>query len=469
MRTALCFATLVLAPVAAAYAAETPTSRPNILVIMTDDMGYADIGGHGCLDIPTPHIDSLAKRGVRFTDAYANGSFCTPTRAALISGRYQHRSGNEDLDGVTGPLPRAVTTLPQRLKAAGYATGMAGKWHLGSMEGFRPTERGFDEYYGILGGGSHNLPGPLPGKKDGSRLMVVRGISPEPATEYLQDAWAGEAVRFVEAHRSQPWFFYLAFNAVHTPVQATEKYLQRFTQIEDPQRRVYAAMLSAVDDGVGAVLAKLAETGQLYRTLVVFHNDNGGPTTRNAVNGSSNAPLRGSKCETFEGGIRVPLLMQLPGVIEAGAVYRQPVISMDITATAVALAGADATGLEGVDLVPFVTGKNAGPPHEALFWRCRTRSNNYGARQGDWKYVSSTEGGEQPGPSQQPARDMLFNLADDIGEQHDLATQHSEKLAALKNLYEAWSRDVDADCRKLGIEPKMNDLSRRPTAKKPRK
>ena len=305
-------------------------------------MGYADIGVHGCKDIPTPHIDSLAKRGVRFTDAYANGSFCTPTRAALISGRYQHRSGNEDLDGVTGPLPRAVTTLPQRLKAAGYATGMAGKWHLGTTEGFRPTERGFDEFYGILGGGSHNLPGPLPGKKDGSRLMVVRGITPEPATEYLQDAWAREAVRFVEAHRSEPWFFYLAFNAVHTPVQATEKYLQRFAQIEDPKRRVYAAMLSAVDDGVGAVLGKLAETGQLDRTLVVFHNDNGGPTTRNAVNGSRNAPLRGSKCETFEGGIRVPLLMQLPGVIEAGSVYRQPVISMDITATAVALAGADA-------------------------------------------------------------------------------------------------------------------------------
>jgi arylsulfatase A-like enzyme len=164
------FVRLLLAPVlfaalAPLYAAETPANRPNILVIMTDDMGYADIGVHGCRDIPTPHIDSLAKRGVRFTDAYANGSFCTPTRAALISGRYQHRSGNEDLDGVTGPLPRAVTTLPQRLKAAGYATGMAGKWHLGTTEGFRPTERGFDQFYGILGGGSHNLPGPLAGKE----------------------------------------------------------------------------------------------------------------------------------------------------------------------------------------------------------------------------------------------------------------------------------------------------------------
>ena len=166
MRTTFCLAALLLTPAAALCAADSPANKPNILVLLTDDMGYADIGVHGCKDIPTPHIDSLAKRGGRFTDAYANGSFCTPTRAALISGRYQQRSGNEDLDGVTGPLPRAVTTLPQRLKAAGYATGMTGKWHLGTTEGFRPTERGFDEFYGILGGGSHNLPGPLPGRKD---------------------------------------------------------------------------------------------------------------------------------------------------------------------------------------------------------------------------------------------------------------------------------------------------------------
>jgi arylsulfatase A-like enzyme len=456
-RLFICLFAILLAPFTCLHSATAPQlpARPNILIILTDDMGYADIGVNGCKDIPTPHIDSLAKRGVRFTDAYANGSFCTPTRAALMAGRYQQRSGNEDLDNVSGPLPRAVTTLPQRLKASGYATGMTGKWHLGSAAGFRPTERGFDEYYGILGGASSNFPGIIPGKKPGSRLMVVRGITPEPATEYLQDAWAHEAVRFVGAHRDKPWLFYLAFNAVHTPVQATEKYLQRFAHIEDKQRRVYAAMLSAVDDGVGAVLAKLAETGQLDRTLVVFHNDNGGPTTRNAINGSRNTPLRGSKCETFEGGIRVPLLMQLPGVIKAGSVYRQPVITMDITATAVALAGADATGLEGVDLVPFVNGTKAGSPHDVLFWRSRTRNNNHGARQGDWKFVYSTEGSEAPGPKQTPARDMLYHLADDIGEQRDLAATHPEKLAELKKLYEAWSAEVDADCRKLGISPRM--------------
>ncbi|MFA6562019.1 MAG: sulfatase-like hydrolase/transferase [Verrucomicrobiia bacterium] len=461
-------------------AADTPIHNPNILIILTDDMGYADIGCHGCKDIPTPNIDSLAKRGARFTDAHAAGSFCTPTRAALMSGRYQQRSGNEDLDGVTGPLPRAVVTLPQRLKAAGYATGMTGKWHLGTTEGFRPTERGFDEFFGILGGGSHNLPGIVPGKgKRGGRLMVVRGVTPEPATEYLQDAWGREAVRFVEKHRGKKWFFYLAFNAVHTPVQATEKYLQRFAHIEDKQRRVYAAMLSAVDDAVGAVLAKLRETGQLDRTLIFFHNDNGGPTTRNAVNGSRNTPLRGSKCETFEGGIRVPLLAQWPGVIKPGTVYRQPVITMDIHATALAAAGvgvppsggsepaeAGTPTLDGVNLLPYLSGEKIGAPHDTLFWRCRTRSNNFAARQGDWKMVWSTEGSEQPGPKQTPARYMLFNLAEDLSEQHDLAAKHPDKLAALRKLWEDWSASVDADCRKLGVEPKLEDLSLKPSAKR---
>jgi arylsulfatase A-like enzyme len=209
-----------------------------------------------------------------------------------------------------------------------------------------------------------------------------------------------------------------------------------------------------VDDAVGAVGSKLADTGQLANTLLLFTSDNGGPTTRNAVNGSRNTPLRGSKCETFEGGIRVPLLARWPGVLRPGTVARQPVITMDLTATALALAGANAAGLEGVDLLPFLRGEKTGTPHAALCWRCRTRSNNSGARQGDWKFVHSTEGDATPGPKQQPARDMLFNLAEDSGEQHDCAAKHPERLAALKKLYQEWSDGVDADCRKLGIEPK---------------
>jgi arylsulfatase A-like enzyme len=429
------------------------TQQPNILLILSDDMGYADIGAYGCKDIPTPHIDSIAKNGVRFTDAYAAGSFCTPTRAALMSGRYQQRSGNEDLTSDTGPLPLAVKTLPDRLRAAGYTTGMVGKWHLGEQEGFTPLDRGFEEFFGFHGGGHVYLP---PRSDKGEyNAPILRNREPLHERRYLTDAFGEEAAALVERQRdaTKPFFLYLAFNAVHSPLQVIEKYTARFPDIPVANRRTYAAMLSAMDDAVGLVLAKLDEVGKLNNTLVIFYNDNGGPTTRNAVNGSRNTPLRGSKCETFEGGIRVPLLMQWPGAIKPGSVYHQPVITMDITATAVAVAGARAAGLDGVNLLPYLNCEQTAVPHDALFWRCRTRSNNFAVRQGDWKMVWSTEGAADPGPRQTLARYMLFNVATDISEQNDLAAKYPGKLAALKKLYEAWSTEVDADCRKLGIEP----------------
>ncbi|MBM3335925.1 sulfatase-like hydrolase/transferase, partial [Candidatus Sumerlaeota bacterium] len=441
-RLILTIALLLLAPLAALHAAAAPPKKPNIVVILADDMGYADVGAHGCKDIPTPNIDRIAKGGVRFTDAYANGSFCTPTRSALMSGRYQQRLGNEDLDNVTGPLPSAIRTLPDRLRAAGYTTGMVGKWHLGRTQGFTPPDRGFDEFFGFLGGGHQYFI--QPNGKGEYNAPILRNRDAVDERRYLTDALGEEAAAFIERQRAatKPFFLYLAFNAVHTPLQATEKYLQRFANIEDQRRRTYAAMLSATDDAIGRVMTKLVQTGKINNTLVIFLSDNGGPTTRNAVNGSRNTPLRGSKCETFEGGIRVPMLAQWPGVIAAGATYRQPVISFDVSATALAAAGADATQIDGVDLLPFLTGLKSGAPHNALFWRSRTMSNNYGARQGDWKFVHSTEGDAVPGPKQTPARDMLFNLANDIGEQRDLAATHPGKLAELKKLYQAWSAEV---------------------------
>lgn len=449
----LCTGLCALTMQHAAVGAEAPGGRPCIILILSDDMGYADIGVHGCMDIPTPNIDRIAANGVRFTNAYANGSFCTPTRAALMSCRYQQRSGNDDLDGITGPLPLGIQTLPERLHTAGYTTAMVGKWHLGIQRGYGPLDRGFDEFFGFLGGGHYYLPNP---KGKGSYYApIYRNRQPVNEQRYLTDAFGEEAAAFIARQRdaTRPFFLYLAFNAVHTPLQATEKYQQRFAQITEPRRRVYAAMLSALDDAVGLVLKTLAATGKLKHTLLIFHNDNGGPTTRNAVNGSRNIPLRGSKCETFEGGIRVPLLMQWPGVIAAGSVYRHPVITFDLSATALALAGADTAQIDGVNLIPHIKGQVVRPPHRALFWRSRTRNNNYGIRLGKWKFVHSTEGTEQPGPKQTPARDMLFDLTHDIGEQNDLAALHPEILAELKWLYDAWEAEVDADCRKLGIDP----------------
>ncbi|MEI6714853.1 MAG: sulfatase-like hydrolase/transferase [Verrucomicrobiota bacterium] len=293
---------LLLAPVVALHAASNTPAKPNILIILSDDMGYGDIGSHGCMDIPTPNIDRIAKGGVRFTDAYANGSFCTPTRAAMMSCRYQHRYAIEDL---AGPLPSQANTLPQRLKAAGYTTGMVGKWHLGTGAGFTPVDRGFDEFFGFLGGGHYYIL--APGGKGEYHAPILHNREPVNESRYLTDAFGEEAAAFIErcsttkneepgTKNAKPFFLYLAFNAVHSPLQATDKYQQRFSALTDPKRRVYAAALSAMDDNIGLVLAKLEQTGKLANTLVIFHNDNGGPTTRNAVNGSLNTPLRGSKC-----------------------------------------------------------------------------------------------------------------------------------------------------------------------------
>ncbi len=446
----LCAVLILLGPLALLRAGEKTPRKPNVLFILADDLGYGDIGAHGCKDIPTPNIDRIAARGVRFTDGYANGSFCTPTRAALMSGKYQQRIGCEDL---TRPLPQAVVTLPQRLRAAGYVTGMVGKWHLGAMAGFTPLDRGFDHFFGFLGGGHFYLP--APNQKGEYANPILRDREPLQEKRYLTDAFGDEAAAFVAAQKgsAKPFFLYLAFNAVHTPMQASDKHLAPFARIDNPQRRTYAGMLSAMDQAIGQVLKQLEEIGQLENTVIIFTSDNGGPTTRNAVNGSRNGLLRGSKCETFQGGIRVPLLLVWPGKLQPGTVYRRPVITMDLTATVLALAGADSKDIEGLDLVPYLDGKTDGSPHEVLYWRSRTMSNNYGARQGDWMFVHSTEGAEAPGPKQTPARDMLFNLADDISEKNDLAAAHPEKLAELRKLYGAWSAAVDADCRKLGIEP----------------
>ncbi|MGC4002103.1 MAG: sulfatase-like hydrolase/transferase [Pirellulales bacterium] len=285
----------------------------------------------GGKDIPTPHLDALARDGVRFTDAYANGSFCTPTRAALMSCRYQHRYAIEDLNS---PLPKQANTLPERLKAVDYRTAMVGKWHLGGRAGYTPLDRGFESFFGFLGGGHMYFHHPDGKGEYNAPILRQREVVAE--TRYLTDAFGDEAEAFLETQRdaTNPFFLYLAFNAVHTPVESTEKYIARFSAIENRTRRVYAAMLSAMDDAVGRTLAKLDAIGRRDDTLVVFTNDNGGPTTRNAVNGSQNAPLRGSKCETFEGGIRVPLFMRWPSVLKPGTVYRQPVITFDVSATA---------------------------------------------------------------------------------------------------------------------------------------
>ena len=317
IRTRLALLTLALASIT--FGARAQSRPPNIVVIVGDDMGYADLGAHGSQDMRTPNIDALARDGVRFTDAYVSGPYCSPTRAGFLTGRYPQRFGHEFNLGAPHDefgLPLGETTIADRLKTAGYRTAIFGKWHLGMGEKYQPLRRGFDEFFGFLAG-AHTYINVGTGPN-----RLHEGTTPVESFEgYLTDALADRASAYIKQQAAGPFFLYLAFNAAHTPLQAPQKYLDRFAQIKDEQRRTYAAMVSAMDDGVGKVLGTLREQNLDQNTLVIFFNDNGGPTMEaTTVNGSSNAPLRGSKRTTWEGGIRVPFMMRWAGGLPAGRV-----------------------------------------------------------------------------------------------------------------------------------------------------
>jgi arylsulfatase A-like enzyme len=338
--------------VAAAGAAET--NKPNIVLIVGDDLGYGEILCRGKQDIPTPHLRSLATGGVCFTNAYVSCPVCSPTRAGLLTGRYQQRFGHEFNPGPATAaeaqfgLSLEETTIADRLKKLGYATGMVGKWHLGYRPEFHPQKRGFDEFFGFLGG-AHSY---TDSQADAAN-RILRGTEPVDEPAYLTDAFGREAVAFIERHKSEPFFLYLPFNAVHAPLQAPEKYQNRFSDIDNQKRRTFAAMLSAMDDAVGQVLEKLRADSLEENTLVFFITDNGGPTMQIS---SKNDPLRGFKGQVWEGGIRVPFIVQWKGHLPADKIVDAPVIALDILPTAVAAAGGQTTDgkkLDGVNLLPY--------------------------------------------------------------------------------------------------------------------
>jgi arylsulfatase A-like enzyme len=415
-------------------AADTP--KPNILLIVGDDMGYADVGFHGCKDIPTPHLDALAAAGVRFTQGYVSGPYCSPTRAGLMTGRYQTRFGHEFNPSGDHGLPVTEKTLADRLKAAGYVTGLVGKWHLGKLPEMHPQKRGFDEFFGFLDG-SHDY---------FKSTAILRGNDPVDEKEYLTDAFGREAAAFIERHKSAPWFLYLAFNAVHTPMQADDARLAKFAGIADKTRRTYAAMMFAMDEAIGRVRKKLADAGLEKSTLVAFISDNGGPTMPGVtVNGSRNEPLRGSKRTTLEGGIRVPFLVAWPGRVKPG-VYEKPVIQLDLNATALAAAGVEVKlewKLDGVNLLPFLSGEKPAAPHDALYWRF---GEQMAIRAGDYKLVRYDSNADTlTGARNQPVTAAkLYNLATDIGETKDLAAGQSDKSKELQAKWDAWNATLAA-------------------------
>lgn len=412
-------ASLGLLPELAGIAA----AKPNILIFLADDLGYNDVGMQGCKDIPTPNIDALAKSGVRFTSGYTSGCVCSPTRAGLISGRYQQRVGfDANAEGKAQPTdrgPRALdikqTTFAQRMKALGYATGIIGKWHIGEGEGYRPTDRGFDEFYGYFPFGIAAMNGNVP---------IYRGTNVVERPANHMEQFCKEACSFLDRHQKDPFLLYLPFSAVHGPYVGPEPWLAKFDNMTPLNRRKYAADVNQMDDIIGRVMARLRERGLEENTLVFFLGDNGGPG-----GAANNGALRGTKWTLWEGGIRVPFAAAWKGHIPPGRVLPQPVIQLDIQATAVCAGGGtlptDGT-LDGANLLPLLEGQTEAPPHDALYWRFGIQ---YAVRQGDWKLV-------KPHIDDQP---HLFNLAGDIGEKNDLAAQEPERVKKLQALWDAWN------------------------------
>ena len=413
-----------------------PVRRPNIVVILADDLGFADLGFQGSRDITTPHIDSLARTGVRFTSGYVSHPFCSPTRAGLMTGRYQQRFGHENnmffsLDDQVAGLPLSEITLANMLSDNGYVTGLVGKWHLGSHPRFHPTKRGFKEMYGFVGGGHDYLDPGSPAETKDEHLLPIHREDGKPILEkeYLTTALGREAAAFVTRHARDPFFLYLAFNAPHTPLQAPEPYLRRFASIENKNRRTYAAMVSAMDDAVGKVLAAIREAGAAENTLIFFLNDNGGP----AGNASSNRPHRGTKRMLYEGGIRVPFVIHWQGHLPSGKVVADPVISLDIFPTALAAAGIPVPKdrkIDGVNLLPYLEGRASSPPHRDLYWRT-FGGVNFAMREGRYKLVRNGKSAPE-----------LYDLDADIGETNDLAAKEPQTVARLDASLKRWNGEL---------------------------
>ncbi len=427
-------------------------STPNFLVIVADDLGYADVGFNGCRDIPTPHIDSIAETGVQFSSAYTTYSVCGPSRAGFITGRYEQRFGFErnpqykPNDPNMG-LPLTESTVADVLKPAGYTSGIIGKWHLGAHKSLHPLNRGFDFFFGHLGGGHHYFPELLTiedsysieDEEDSYKTWILHNHEPVQITKYLTDEFSDQAVSFMEQNKDNPFFLFLSYNAPHTPMEAPKEDLERFSHIKNKNRRTYAAMVSVMDEGVGRVLDKLKELELEDNTVVFFLSDNGGPTDHNA---SNNRPLRGKKSDVWEGGFRVPFALKWPGKLPAGTTYDQPISSTDIFATAAALAKAStdpARPLDGVNLMPYLTGTNSGIPHDAIYLR-KFDQQRYAVRRGDYKLVIPEEG--------QPP--VLFNLAEDIGETTNILHAFPEKAEELEALRKQWNAEL-MDPRFLGL------------------
>lgn len=449
---------LYLGIIVTAHAQNTgKEDKPNIIVIFTDDHGFADLGVQGQVDdIKTPHIDHMAAEGVKMTAGYITAPQCTPSRAGLLTGRYQQRFGVDDIN--TGPLPLDEILIPQRLKEAGYVTGMTGKWHL---EPNNIQTKWIEEYMPDLAGKpitSNDIPfsEKLPymaserGFDDCFQGKMIHywvnydlegnTVEKQHITDkrFRLDVQTDAALSFIDRNHDKAFFFYLAFYGPHVPLEATAYYLNRFPGDMPMRRRHALAMLAAIDDGVGAIRESLRKYGILDNTIIFFTSDNGAPlkidkkdepiNIQRNWNGSLNDPWVGEKGMLSEGGIRVPFIVSWPGKLPQGVSYERPVSSLDIAATSVAVAGLDEVeAFDGVNLIPYLSGERAGDPHESLYWRFWSQG---AIRQGDMKYLKAGD------------REFLFNLASDEHETKNIIDEHPQVAAHLRAKLEEWANEL---------------------------
>lgn len=448
-------------------AAENPP--PNIIIILTDDQGYMDVGFNGGLEIPTPNIDRIAHEGVRFTRGYVSHPTCGPSRAGLLTGRYQGHFGffqnpNNDPRDPNAGIPLSQRLLPQLVSGKGYRSIAIGKWHVGSHESLRPLKRGFDEFFGFLSGSHHYFADKFVKLDDLTtaekprvlhKTWLRRGDSPVKTSGYITDLFSDEAAAFITRNQDNPFLIYLAYNAPHVPLEASEKYLSRFAHIKDKKRRTYAAMVSAVDDGVGTILNKLDETGLDRNTIVFFLSDNGGIVSdekqhpdytkafkRSTWNGSDNGALRAGKGTMFEGGIRVPFAMRWRGEIPSGLTYDKPVSSLDIAATITGVNNIDTDiDLSGVNLLPYLKGETSSAPHEHLMFRQVIVPNRR-------RFALVDENGkkfhidERKDKSEQLA---LYDLRADISETQNLISKEDTAASDYERAIKNWAAQMPSE------------------------
>lgn len=422
--------------------------QPSIIIIYADDMGFGDVGYNGCTDVLTPNIDLLARQGIIFQQGYVSASVCAPSRAGLLTGIYQQRFGLGENCSASGwpeseisqgsGIPDHQLLVSESLQEHGYATGMVGKWHLGVAESKRPNQKGFDYYYGFLNGAHSYYKSGLEMGQKKALWPLFENNTPVTFDGYLTEVFTDKALQFIDDNHDKPFFLYLAYNAVHHPWEVPDKYLQRLEHIGLKNRRKFAGMVLAMDDGVGEVLKCLEKNHIADNTIVIFISDNGSPKgqAKNSTPDdfmSSTGGLRGWKGDTYEGGIRVPFLIKWPGLLEPG-IYSRPVSNLDIFPTLSAYLKLDQhPTFDGVNLLPYLKGDKIGNPHELMFWR---RDDDYAIRKDDWKLCWNDRGMDEQ------SKVELFNLADDPKEQHNLVDDFPQMAKELQYIFDKWDRQL---------------------------